>query len=144
MAVYGSLLLINKMPGDLGIVGINFRVRFFNLLFVFLYRRVFVRVNESGFKKEIPQCIKIYIIADIRIFIFGLVQHGDKLEVVVNIHVEQCQAAFNPLVPIGVDRFLAKNYLGAAFNFVAVCKTQIEFMQNHSRQQRRVALVFFY
>ena len=55
MAEYGAFFLINKMPGDVGIVSINFRVGFFNLFFVFLYRCVFVRVNESGFKKEIPQ-----------------------------------------------------------------------------------------
>ncbi len=112
----------------MGVAGIYFRVGFLNLLFVLLNRGVFVRINEAGFKKEIPQGIQVNIIADIGIFIFGLMQHGNKFEVIANIHVQQRQSGFNPLLAVGIDHFFAKNNLGAAFNFVAIGKSQIKFV----------------
>ena len=88
MAVNGSLFLINKMPGKVRVAGIYFSVGGLDLLFVFLDRCVFIRVNEAGFKEKIPQGIQIHVIANIGIFIFGLMQHGDKFEVITDIHVQ--------------------------------------------------------
>ena len=65
MAVDGSFFLINKMPGQVGVSGINFGVGFFDQFFVFLDRRVFIRVDETGLKEKIPQRIQIHIVADI-------------------------------------------------------------------------------
>ena len=71
-----AFVLINKMPGDVRIACIQSLIRIFNLLFVFLDIFVFIGVDESTFKEKIPESIKINLITNIRVFIFGLLQKG--------------------------------------------------------------------
>ena len=144
VAEYGSLILVDEVPGNLGIAGVDLGIGFFYLLFIFLNRDIFIGIDKSGLKKEIPQRIEIDIVADIRIFVFGLMKQGDELQMILNIHIQQGQAAFDPLLAAGGYHGFTKNYLGTALDFVAVSKTQFQLRQYHARQQRRIAFIFFY
>ena len=61
-------------------------------------------------------------------------QDGDEFQVILGIHVQHCQAAFDPLLTVGCNQGSTKNDLAAAFEFVTVCKIQFQIRQNHARQ----------
>jgi len=65
--------LVNKMSGDVRILIIEFFICFFDLLFILLNQGIFIRINKTGFKKEIPKIIQINRVAYIDID----AHHGD-------------------------------------------------------------------
>ena len=60
-----ALVLIDKMPGDVGLIIIELFVSRFDLLFVFLDMFVLIRINEACFKEKIPEFIEVHAVAEV-------------------------------------------------------------------------------
>ena len=54
MAENTTFILINKMLGYFWLLGVKFFISLFNFILICLKKCIFLGINKTGFKKEIP------------------------------------------------------------------------------------------
>ena len=60
-----TFVLVDKMPGNVGVIILEFFVSRLDLMFVFLNVLILVGVDEPGFKEKIPELIKAHTVAKV-------------------------------------------------------------------------------
>ena len=130
-----AFLLVDKMPGNAGALGVELFIDVLDAIFVGFDIRVFIRINEPGFKKEPPERIQVDLVANVRIAVVGLVQKGQELDVVLRVHVDNRQSTFDPdtLFPLFADS--AVDDLGLAVDRNIVGKPHLHFRDGQTGQE---------
>ena len=87
------------LPGKVPCYGRIHRIKFFkglfNLFFIIRDEGIFFRINKAAIEEKIPQFIHVDFIADIQIFIICLMKQGQQAHMVVWVHIQKSNTAFD-------------------------------------------------
>ena len=95
-------------------------------------------IDEAGLEEEVPQVVKVHLGTDVGLLVDHLVQYGEELHVVVDLHVQDGQAAAHRFLPAPLPRRVPGDHLRETGEAEPLGEADPEPGYQHPRHQHAV------
>jgi hypothetical protein len=133
------------VPGDLRVLAVELRVDLLDLLLVRLEVGVLSGIDETGLEEEVPEVVEVDVGADVGFPVLDLVQQGEELHVVADLHVQyRDPAAHAPLPRSPLPLRVTEHHLHRAPDAHPLREADLQLRQDQPRQEHRFPLVLLH